>query len=129
LDGSFETLESASRKLQELELEGVVGLWFSSVWGFKVVEFEFDSHEEGLKNWGGGSFGEGSLSWSAIDSASWESRCDGNPWHTIAAMWRWLVEIFKGGKNKKVDNRENRVLCFVVVWEVRKRSRGVGVRF
>lgn len=48
-DGSFETLESASRKLQELELEGVVGLLFSSVWGFKV-EFEFESQKEGLKN-------------------------------------------------------------------------------
>lgn len=53
-DGCFETLESASRKVQEeVGLEGVRGveLLFSSVWGLKVeFEFEFESQKEDLKN-------------------------------------------------------------------------------
>lgn len=46
-NGCLETLESASRKVQEVEL------LFSWVWGLKVefeFEFEFESQKEDLKN-------------------------------------------------------------------------------
>ena len=47
-DGSFVTLESASRKLQELGFAGVdfLLLLFSSLWGLMV---ELESQKEGLK--------------------------------------------------------------------------------